>query len=76
MTEKEISGLIGNRIAQLRKEAGYASKSSFAYNAKISSALYCRYEKGANLTINSLYRILKYHKVTFKEFFKEGFQDL
>jgi transcriptional regulator with XRE-family HTH domain len=73
--EKNLYVLIGKRITALRKKAGYTSQETFAYDADIPRALYGRYEKGANLTIYSLHRILKHHKITFKEFFNEGFED-
>jgi len=67
---------MGRRITNLRKKAGYTSQETFAYDADIPRALYGRYEKGSNLTIFSLYRILKQHEISFKEFFEEGFEEL
>ena len=74
--EKKLYKLMGKRITELRKKAGYTSQETFAYDADIPRALYGRYEKGANLTIYSLHRILKHHNITFKEFFEKGFEDL
>ncbi len=71
--ENELYPLLGKRITELRKNAGYSSQETFAYDANIPRALYGRYEKGTNLTVNSLHRILKFHKISFKEFFEEGF---
>ena len=71
--EKELYTLLGKRITELRKQAGYSSQETFAYDAEIPRALYGRYEKGANITIASLHRILKYHKISFQDFFSEGF---
>lgn len=73
--EIELYSLLGSRITELRKKAGYSSQETFAYDADIPRALYGRYEKGANLTIWSLNRILKYHKISFEDFFKKGFED-
>ena len=67
---------MGKRITELRKKAGYTSQETFAYDADIPRALYGRYEKGVNLTLFSLYRIIKYHEITFEDFFKEGFEEL
>jgi len=69
MSEEKLYKLMGKRITELRKKAGYTSQETFAYDAEIPRALYGRYEKGANLTIHSLYRVLKYHNTTFKDFF-------
>jgi transcriptional regulator with XRE-family HTH domain len=74
--EKRLYALMGKRITELRKKAGYTSQETFAYDAEIPRALYGRYEKGANLTLSSLYRILKFHEISFKDFFKEGFEEL
>jgi hypothetical protein len=68
--------LIGERIRQLRINAGYNSQDTFAYDAEIPRAQYGKYEKGTNLTILSLFRILKYHKITFEDFFGDEFQKL
>ena len=75
-SEKQLYILIGKRITDLRKKAGYTSQETFAYDANIPRALYGRYEQGANLTVNSLHRILKHLNMTFEEFFREGFKDL
>ena len=75
-SEKRLYTLLGKRITELRKKTGYTSQETFAYDAEISKSLYGRYEKGANLTVFSLFRILKYHNITFEEFFREGFEDL
>ncbi len=73
--EKHIHKLLGKRIKELRKDAGYSSQETFAYDAEIPRALYGKYEQGSNITISSLRRILKFHNLTFKEFFKKGFED-
>lgn len=67
---------IGKRLKELRINAGYSNYEDFAYDAGISRPQYGRYERGVNLTIESLYKILKFHKITFAEFFGEDFQKL
>ncbi len=74
--EKKLYPKLGERIRELRKKAGYTSQETFAYDADIPRALYGRYEKGSNLTIYSLFRILKFHKISFEEFFSIGFDDV
>lgn len=79
MKEQEIEllyQLIGERIRQLRIAKGYSSQETFAYDAEIPRAQYGKYEKGSNLTILSLYRILKFHKMSFETFFGDDFQKL
>jgi DNA-binding XRE family transcriptional regulator len=68
--EKELVDEIGRKIKELRKKAGYSSQETFAYDADLPRALYGRHEKGANLTILSLLKILRKHKIKFEDFFK------
>lgn len=68
--------LLGERIRALRIAKGYSSQETFAYDADIPRAQYGKYEKGSNLTIQSLYRILAFHQITFEEFFSDGFDKL
>jgi transcriptional regulator with XRE-family HTH domain len=64
---------IGKRLTQLRKNAGFTSQEAFAQEIGIAKGQYSRYEVGGNLTMVTFYKILKYHKITAKEFFSEGF---
>jgi hypothetical protein len=74
--EKKLYISLGKRITDLRKRAGYTSRETFDYDANLPRAQYGRYEQGVNLTINSLSKIVSHHKMSFKEFFEEGFDDL
>jgi len=65
---------IGMRITDLRKKAGYTNQESFAHEVGIARGQYTRYEVGANMKLSSLYKILKFHKLSIKEFFEEGFE--
>ncbi len=77
MTEEELLlTRLGDRIRDLRTKKGYTSQETFAYDAEIPRAQYGRYEKGVNITLTSLYKILKFHKLTLDEFFSEGFEDV
>jgi transcriptional regulator with XRE-family HTH domain len=61
---------IGERLAELRKEAGYTSYESFAYDHELPRMQYWRIEKGkVNLTIKSLLKILAIHKIGITDFF-------
>lgn len=62
--------LVGERLRELRKQAGYSNQETFAYDAEIPRAQYGRYEKGINLTLISLKKILDFHKLSFEDFFK------
>jgi transcriptional regulator with XRE-family HTH domain len=61
---------IGNRIKQLRLKAGYTSAEKFAYENEISRAQYARYERGVDMQISSLLKILSAHSISLQEFFK------
>jgi transcriptional regulator with XRE-family HTH domain len=62
--------LIGIKLAFLRKLKGYESIKKFAEEFNLAQIHYWRIENGrANLTLNSLYKLLRIHKVSFREFF-------
>lgn len=68
--EKLILKKIGDRLKQLRKEAGYSSYEYFAYENNISRPQYGKYEAGANIQLNTLIRILKHLNISLEDFFK------
>ena len=74
--EEILVAKIGERLKKLRVEKGYSNQESFAYVSDTPRAQYGRYEKGTNLTILSLFKILKHHNITFEEFFQEGFDEV
>lgn len=61
---------IGEKLRQLRKEAGYKSYETFAFDNEINRVQYGRMEKGNNMTIASLLKVLDVHKIGLEEFFK------
>lgn len=57
-------------MAELRRQKGYSSHETFAYDYEMSRVQYWRIEKGkTNLTLKSLMRLLEIHNVNLKEFF-------
>jgi len=62
---------LGERIRQLRIQAGYTSQEDFSYDADIPRAQYGRYEKGVNITITNLRKIARFHKLTLEQFFSK-----
>lgn len=60
---------IGKLIKQLRIEMGYSSAEIFAYEKNINRISYWRMEKGSNITLNSLLKILDIHQISLSEFF-------
>jgi hypothetical protein len=69
---KEFNNLIvsiGERIKSLRINAGYKSYEVFTWENNLSRIQYWKMEKGTNCTLKSLYKVLKAHNLTYKEFF-------
>lgn len=67
---QEIIIKIGDRIKQLRKKAGYSSLEKFSYEHEINRTQYARYERGEDMRISSLMKVLAAHDMTLGEFFK------
>jgi transcriptional regulator with XRE-family HTH domain len=62
---------IAQKIKLLRLEKGYTSYEQFAWDNEINRVQYWRIEKGSNITIASLLKVLDIHKVSLKEFFSD-----
>ena len=62
--------LVGARIRELRKQAGYTSYENFAQAHELDRKHYWRTEKGTNLSLTTLLKILDIHKISLEEFFK------
>jgi len=70
MKGEEALKQIGERLVELRKQAGYSSYETFAYDYELPRMQYWRIEKGkVNITLKSLLRILEIHKITIFDFF-------
>jgi transcriptional regulator with XRE-family HTH domain len=70
--DKEVPK-VGARIKQLRIKAGYTNADDFATDFSYTSSAYRSLEKGRNIELNTLIRILNCHGMTYVEFFNEGF---
>lgn len=62
---------IAEKLKQLRKDKGYKSYETFAWDNDINRVQYHRMEKGENFTLKSLLKILDVHKLTLQEFFED-----
>lgn len=60
---------IGQRLKSLRIDAGYKSYEVYAWENDLSRIQYWKMEKGTNCTLKSLFKVLKIHNLTYKEFF-------
>ena len=64
---------VGLRLRSIRKKKGYSNYENFAFTHGINRVQYGRYEKGADMRISSLLKIVKAFDMTMEEFFAEGF---
>ena len=61
---------IGSGLSELRKKKGYDTIRDFAKAYKLPEIQYWRIENGkTNLTLKSLTKLLKIHKMTLEDFF-------
>lgn len=72
--DKDLVKKLGTRIRNLRVKAGYTSQEIFSYECGIPRAQYARYEKGSNMTMLSLQKIITFHNLTWAEFFSESIE--
>ena len=68
-TNEQTYKKIGNRLKQLRKDAGFTAAEHFAYKNDISRAQYAKYEQGTDMKLSSLLKVLRAHKITIEQFF-------
>jgi transcriptional regulator with XRE-family HTH domain len=61
---------IAQKIKQLRKDSGYTSYETFAYDKNLNRVQYWRIEKGHNITLKTLIKVLDIHKMSMEDFFK------
>lgn len=62
---------IGEKLKTLRISKGHTSYEYFAFENNINRAQYGRYERGQNMNILTLIRILEIHEITLEEFFNQ-----
>ncbi len=62
--------MVGQRIREARKAAGYTSAEKFAYEHQLDRTQYSRCERGHNMTLSTLFRIAEILKVDPSELLK------
>ena len=73
--QQQIIKRIGARLKELRLEKGHSSYEVFAFENEIDRSQYGKYERGADMRISSLVKVLSALDVTIEEFFSEGFTE-
>lgn len=67
----------GIRCRQIRKQLGYTSHETFAYDRDLDRSQYGKIEAGVfNLTLKLIVRILNALGMTFPEFFNEDYDSI
>lgn len=61
---------IAGKLKQLRKDKGYSSYETFAYDNSLNRVQYWRIENGQNITLKTLLKILSIHNISIEDFFK------
>lgn len=72
-SEEELLQQIGRKIKQLRIDKGYKSYETFAFEHGLSRMQYWRMEKGENITLKTLIKLLEIHELSLSEFFSPDF---
>ena len=67
----EVYKKIGAKIKALRVEKGYTSYEDFAYENDISRSQFGKYERGTDMRISSLVKILYALDIDIEDFFKK-----
>ena len=67
---EEKARQIADKIKMLRKAKGFTSHETFAFTHELNRVQYWRVEKGENITLKTLLRILAIHNLSLEEFFK------
>lgn len=62
---------IGKKIKEMRINSGYKSYENFSYDYDLDRKQYWRIENGTNITMNTLIKVLKIHKISLRDFFND-----
>lgn len=73
--QQRVIERIGARLKELRLEKGHSSYEVFAFENDIDRSQYGKYERGADMRITSLVKVLRALDVSIEEFFGEGFAE-
>jgi transcriptional regulator with XRE-family HTH domain len=62
---------IAKKLKQLRVNKGYKSYETFALDHELDRKQYWRIENGSNITLATLLKVLKIHRISLKRFFSD-----
>lgn len=66
---------LGKRIRAVRKEKGYSNYEQFAFQNDFNRSSYSRFERGEDMRVSSLLKVLDAFDISLEEFFSEGFEE-
>jgi transcriptional regulator with XRE-family HTH domain len=66
---EQLLKLIGKRIRDLRRQQGYTSQETFAYDNGYTLSHYSRMERGQDIRLSSLIKLCKCFQIDLKTFF-------
>lgn len=61
---------IGERMKEIRKAKGHGNYETFAYENELPRAQYGRYERGSDLKLSNLLKVLNGLDISLEDFFK------
>ena len=62
---------IAEKLRELRIQKGYSNHEFFAWDNEINRVQYWKVERGSNITLKTLFKILDIHGISLSEFFKD-----
>lgn len=71
--QQQVIKKIGERLKALRIAKGHTSYEIFAFENEIDRSQYGKYERGTDMRISSLVKVLHALDISIDEFFGEGF---
>jgi len=73
--QQRVIQKIGKRLKELRLERGHSSYEIFAFENEIDRSQYGKYERGADLRISTLVKLLLALDISIEDFFSMGFKE-
>lgn len=73
--KEETITLVAHRIKALRLYKGYTNNEQFAFTHNIARSQYGRYERGSDMMLSSLLKVLYAHQISIMDFFSEDFDE-
>jgi len=62
---------VAEKLRELRIKKGYSNHEYFAWDNKINRVQYWKVEKGSNITMKTLLKILDIHGISISDFFND-----